>query len=330
MTDTRKLIYQHTISVPEHSRGVRLDKWLAEIFPKTSRSRLRGLIEQGFVKNAEILQLDAAYRIKTGQTFIITFPKPDTARPIAQHINLDIVFEDRSLIVVNKPAGMVVHPAPGNPDKTLVNALLAHCGDSLQGIGGVRRPGIVHRIDKGTSGLLVAAKTEEAHTRLAAQFSAHDIDRIYDAFVWGVPKPLKGQITGAIGRSSNNRKKMAVVTKGGKPAETHYTTVSTFGSIAGHIQCSLTTGRTHQIRVHMTSLGYPIIGDSSYGNSQSKLLRSLTATGSDMIKSFPRQALHAASLGFQHPTTGKDLRFESQIPDDMKILRTTLTNETNR
>ena len=216
MTDTPSLISQRTIIVPEYSAGVRLDKWLAEIFPKTSRSRLRALIDQGLVKNAEILRLDAAYRIKTGQTYIVSFPKPDTALPIAQRINLDIVFEDQSLIVVNKPAGMVVHPAPGNPDKTMVNALLAHCGDSLQGIGGVRRPGIVHRIDKGTSGLLVAAKTEEAHTRLAAQFSAHDIDRIYDAFVWGIPQPAKGTITGAIGRSPHNRKKMAVVTRGGK------------------------------------------------------------------------------------------------------------------
>ncbi len=330
MTDTRSLASQHTILVPEDSAGIRLDKWLATALSETSRSRLRMLIEQGAVTIANVPQLDPAYRVKAGQTLTVHFPEPDAALPVPQHMDLDIVFEDDSLVVINKPPGLVVHPAPGNPDKTLVNALLAHCGDSLQGIGGVRRPGIVHRIDKDTSGLLVAAKTEKAHAGLAAQFAAHDIDRSYDAFVWGRPQPSKGKITGAIGRSPHNRKKMAIVTRGGKTAETLYATASTFGAVAAHVRCTLTTGRTHQIRVHMTSIGHPLIGDSTYGSARTKLLRDVTPAGGASIKSFSRQALHAAILGFQHPTTGKTLSFECPLPEDMQSLRITLANETKK
>ncbi len=330
MTDIRTLASQHTVSVPEDSAGMRLDKWLASALSETSRSRLRMLIEQGAVTIENVPQLDPAYRVKSGQTLTVHFPEPDAALPVAQYIKLDIVFEDDSIVVINKPPGLVVHPAPGNPDKTLVNALLAHCGESLQGIGGVRRPGIVHRIDKDTSGLLVVAKTEKAHAGLAAQFAAHDIDRTYDALVWGIPQPTKGRITGAIGRSTHNRKKMAIVTRGGKAAETLYTTASKFGAVAAHVRCTLTTGRTHQIRVHMTSIGHPLIGDSTYGSARTKLLREVGPIGSGFIKAFSRQALHAATLGFQHPITGQTVKFECPLPEDMQSLKTTLANETKK
>jgi 23S rRNA pseudouridine1911/1915/1917 synthase len=210
----------------------------------------------------------------------------------------------------------VVHPAAGNPDHTLVNALLAHCGPSLAGIGGVKRPGIVHRIDKDTSGLLVVAKTDAAHAGLTAQFAAHDVERRYDALVWGVPKPSEGTIVGAIGRSQNNRKKMTIVMRGGKYAETDYEVIEAFGSTAAHVQCRLKTGRTHQIRVHLTSKGHPLIGDPVYGRG-----RTTGATrerfGHAEIREFSRQALHAATLGFVHPVTKKKLKFESPLPDDM-------------
>jgi 23S rRNA pseudouridine1911/1915/1917 synthase len=222
----------------------------------------------------------------------------------------------------------VVHPAAGNPDKTLVNALLAHCGDSLRGIGGVLRPGIVHRIDKDTSGLLVAAKTEAAHAALAAQFAAHTIERRYDALVWGVPSPARGVITGAIGRSPHNRQKMAIVSRGGKAAETQYTTIAAFGTLAAHVQCTLKTGRTHQIRVHMSARGYPLIGDPVYGKNR-KLPKTVAPDIAAAVTTFGRQALHAATLGFTHPTTGKQVRFERPPPADFAALEKALSALSN-
>ena len=226
------------------------------------------------------------------------------------------IFEDADLIIVNKPAGLVVHPAAGNPDRTLVNALLAHCGDSLLGIGGELRPGIVHRLDKGTSGLLVAAKSGRAHAHLAQQFAVHSIERAYDALVWGLPKPRKGVISGQIGRSVADRKKMTVRKAGGKYAETHYEIVETFGVIAAWVRCALMTGRTHQIRVHMTSRGNPLVGDQTYGTGLAKFSKSLDQTAVATIRSMSRQALHARVLGFIHPSTGKKMRFEKEPPDD--------------
>jgi 23S rRNA pseudouridine1911/1915/1917 synthase len=301
-------------TVPADASGARLDKWLAGALPELSRSRLKALIEEGAVRLGAKVELDPAHKVKAGQVVRVSVPTPTAALPEAQAMDLAVVYEDDHLIVVDKPAGLVVHPAAGNPDCTLVNALLAHCGPSLAGIGGVRRPGIVHRIDKDTSGLLVVAKTEQAHAGLTAQFSAHDVDRRYDAVVWGIPKPARGTITGAIGRSQRNRKKMAIVARGGRPAETSYTTVAAFGSVAAHLQCRLKTGRTHQIRVHLTSKGHPLVGDPVYG-------RGRAARGSDKaVLDFSRQALHASTLGFVHPVTGKKLSFESPLPEDLRKL----------
>ena len=308
------------VSVPDTAAGARLDKWLADAVPEVSRSRLKPLIEDGAVTIDGKVQTDPAYRLRAGQMVRLSLPATIDATPAAQDMDLDIVFEDEHLIVLNKPVGLVVHPAPGNLDKTLVNALLAHCGDSLAGIGGVRRPGIVHRIDKDTSGLLVAAKTDAAHAGLSAQFAAHTIERTYDALVWGVPQPHANQIVGAIGRSRHNRKKMAILQRGGKAAETGYRTLASFGTIAAHVRCRLKTGRTHQIRVHMSSIGHPLIGDSTYGNNRRRSMRGVPPDVAAVLKAFSRQALHATTLGFVHPVTGKKMKFDSEPPEDFMSL----------
>ncbi len=305
---------EKTVSVPADAAGARLDKWLAGALPELSRSRLKALIEDGAVSAGAKALRDPAQKVTAGQIIRVAIPAPLAALPEAQQMDLAVVFEDEHLIVVDKPAGLVVHPAAGNPDRTLVNALLAHCGPSLAGIGGVRRPGIVHRIDKDTSGLLVVAKDERTHVGLTEQFSAHDVERRYDALVWGVPRPAHGVITGNIGRSPHNRKKMAVVRRGGKTAETAYDTVAAFSTIAAHVQCRLKTGRTHQIRVHMTSKGHPLIGDPVYGRGRN------AGPSPREARDFGRQALHASTLGFIHPVTGRKLSFESELPDDMCAL----------
>jgi 23S rRNA pseudouridine1911/1915/1917 synthase len=263
--------------------------------------------------------------VRAGQAFRVEIPEPVPDAPAAQAIALDIRYEDDDLIVLEKPAGMVVHPAPGSPDRTLVNALLAHCGDRLAGIGGVRRPGIVHRLDKDTSGLMVVAKTERAHAGLAAAFAARSIRRAYRAACWGVPLPRTGEIAGAIGRSPTDRKKMAVVARGGKAAVTRYSVLREFKGFAALVECRLATGRTHQIRVHMAERGNPLIGDPVYGaRGKSARLRRLPAETSAAIGGFPRQALHAHLLGFDHPATGEPLEFRSDLPPDMRGLIGTL------
>ena len=311
-----------SLTVPPEAAGQRLDKWLAEVVTAVSRSRLKALIEDGAVEVNGKTETDPAARTKDGQAVIVRIPPAEDAAPTPQSMDLVVVYEDDDLIVIDKPPGLVVHPAPGNPDNTLVNALLAHCGESLRGIGGVKRPGIVHRIDKDTSGLLVVAKTEAAHAGLSAQFAAHDLERVYEAFVWGLPNPRFGFVRGAIGRSRHNRKKMALV-PGGKFAETHFETIDTFGKTASHIECRLKTGRTHQIRVHMTSIGHPLIGDTTYGSPRSVL--GLPLEIGKFLKHFPRQALHARTLGFTHPVTGKTLSFESDLPEDLQELRDALS-----
>jgi 23S rRNA pseudouridine1911/1915/1917 synthase len=307
-------------TTPEDA-GERLDRVLASRLEGLSRSRLKQLILEGSITQDGATISDPSMRVKPGQSFVVAIPAAVPDEPEAQAMALDIRYEDAHLLVLDKPAGLVVHPAPGNLDKTLVNALLAHCGDSLVGIGGVRRPGIVHRLDKGTSGLMVVAKSEVAHTALSADFAAHAIRRAYRAVVWGVPQPRAGEIVGNIGRSTVNRKKMAVVTHGGKTAKTHYKVLREFHGAAALVECRLATGRTHQIRVHMTERGHPLIGDPTYGNAQSpRRARLLPAAAREWVAAFERPALHAYQLGFTHPVTRQSLDFTSELPSDITEL----------
>lgn len=305
--------FKHAALPPEMA-GWRLDRALAVAIPTLSRERLKTLISAGAVTVGEKIVRDPATKVTGGSAAIVAVPDPKPAHNVAQDIPLVIAFEDEHLIVVDKPAGLVVHPACGNLDGTLVNALLHHCRGSLSGIGGVERPGIVHRIDKDTSGLMVAAKTDRAHAGLAAQFADHSIDRRYKAIVSGRPRPAEGRIEGNLGRSPSNRKKMAIVGPGqGKHAVTHYTTLTPLDH-AALVECRLETGRTHQVRVHMSSIGHSLLGDASYGSvsrEHRKLLEQLN---------FRRQALHAARLGFIHPVTSQALSFESNMPADMQEL----------
>jgi 23S rRNA pseudouridine1911/1915/1917 synthase len=309
----------------------RLDKALAAAAPDLSRSRLRGLIEQGAVLRADgAVVTDPGLKVKPGEAFVVTIPPPAAAIPLPEAIPLSVVFEDAHLIVIDKPAGMVVHPAPGAESGTLVAALLHHCGASLSGIGGVARPGIVHRIDKDTSGLLVVAKSDAAHAGLAAQFAAHDLERSYLAVVWGAPDRAEPRLAGLpgvsfepdgwtrieapIARHRTDRKRMAVVA-GGRRAVTRFRLVERFGPPArphtALLRCRLETGRTHQIRVHLTHLGHPLVGDATYGRAR---------PAPEAALRFPRQALHAATLGFVHPITGVTHLFESPLPDDLAEL----------
>jgi 23S rRNA pseudouridine1911/1915/1917 synthase len=310
-------------TVEAAERGERLDRLLARRFGDLSRTRLKHLVEAGLVSVDGATIKDPSLRVKPGQRCAVTVPAPVADAPEAQAMPLDIRYEDADLIVLEKPAGLVVHPAPGNPDRTLVNALLAHCGDSLAGIGGVRRPGIVHRLDKDTSGLMVVAKSQRAHAALAADFAARRIERAYLAVTWGVPQPREGEISGAIGRNPANRKTMAVVRRGGRAAMTRYRVLRIFKDAAGLVECRLATGRTHQIRVHLSAHGNPLVGDPVYGRSRGRR-RVLPPPIKAAIDAFPRQALHAASLGFRHPATGEWLQFQSELPNDMKDLITIL------
>ncbi len=305
--------------------GRRVDIVLAAHLPKMSRSRLKVLIGQGCLTSTGATIVEPAYRVKPGQNFAIAVPDPIPATPQAQAMALDIVAEDAHVIVLNKPAGLVVHPAPGNPDRTLVNALIAHCGPDFTGIGGVRRPGIVHRLDKGTSGLMVVAKTAEAYAGLAPQFAAREVERAYWAVAWGVPAPKSGEVSGNIGRSPRNRKKMAVLRHGGKPAVTRYKVLRTLaGGRASLVECRLSSGRTHQIRVHMTALGHALLGDPIYGGGGVSRLRTLPQAAQVAVKALGRQALHAKTLGFQHPVSGDARRFDSVLPHDIAELITIL------
>ena len=304
-------IIEATIGEAQH--GFRLDKALADLVPDLSRERLKALIVEGQVTAAG-RPLNPSMKVTAGQAFAIALPPPVEAEAIAQDIPLSIVHEDADLIVIDKPAGLVVHPAAGNLDGTLVNALLHHCRGQLSGIGGVARPGIVHRIDKDTSGLLVVAKSDRAHEGLAQQFKAHSIDRLYAAIVYGMPQPAAGTVDTWIARSDADRKKMAVYREGrGKHAVTHYRTVQPLRG-AALVECRLETGRTHQVRVHMAHLGHPLIGDPVYGRDRKGFKSILETLG------FKRQALHAKSLGFIHPVTGRHLSFDSPMPADMQEL----------
>jgi len=322
--------------VPPDEAGARLDRHLSQQLPTRfpeaatwSRSRLKALIQEGRVRLQEQLITDPSRKIKPGEVYAVSVPAAVSAVPEAEDMPLTVVYEDSDLIVIDKPAGLVVHPAPGNPEHTLVNALLHHCGDSLSGIGGVRRPGIVHRIDKDTSGLVVAAKTEAAHHGLAGLFARHDIERAYLALVQGLPNPTSGRIEGAIGRDPRDRKRMAILEHGGRAAVTHYALQQVFrdqkgAPFASLLRCELETGRTHQIRVHLAARGHGLIGDPLYGRGRPGRAIALAEPAAAALKAFGRQALHACLLGFRHPVSGQMLRFESPLPPDFAHLVTQL------
>jgi 23S rRNA pseudouridine1911/1915/1917 synthase len=316
---------RHRLQAGEEDAGERVDRFLGRRLPRFSRSRLKALIEAGRLDCDGQVVAAPAQRVKAGQTFAIFIPETAPASIEAQAIALDVVYEDSAIIVIDKPAGMVVHPAPGNPDRTLVNALLAHCGEGLTGIGGTRRPGIVHRLDKDTSGLLVAAKTQAAHAALVAQFAGRTIERVYEAIVWGVPSPREGEISGNIGRSPRNRKKMAVLARGGRPAVTRYRVLKSLaGGAAALVECRLLTGRTHQIRVHMAEKGHPVLGDPLYGRAGGRRRERLPEAARSLVADLKRQALHAKSLAFAHPTRADRLQFTSDLPDELRHLKNSL------
>jgi 23S rRNA pseudouridine1911/1915/1917 synthase len=311
------------ITVDAGAAGGRLDKTLAGLRPDLSRARLQALISQGALSRDGLAIDDVSSKAQAGD-YLLIVPPPIAALPAPEAIPLVTLFEDAHLIVVDKPAGMTSHPAPGSERGTLVNALLAHCGASLSGIGAVARPGIVHRLDKDTSGVMVAAKTDAAHRGLSALFAAHDIERAYIALTRGAPTVRAGTITTRIGRSPRDRKKMAVLRSGGREAVTHYAAETVFGPperpAAARVACTLETGRTHQIRVHLASLGAPVLGDAVYGSGAPA-----AGVRAAMEKAgLNRQALHAAVLGFRHPVTGERLRFETAPPADMVELEAAL------
>jgi len=300
--------------------GRRVDRFLADAIGTISRSRVKVLIEEGRLTADGKPITEPADPVRAGVAYVLEIPPPAPARPIPQAIPFVILYEDDDLIVLDKPAGLVVHPAPGNPDGTLVNALLAHCGPGFRGIGAERRPGIVHRLDKDTSGVMVVAKTQLANDKLTAAFANRDLDRAYTALCWGRLLPTSGEIDGAIGRDRRDRKRMAVVTHGGKAALTRYRTVQAWHDSLALLECRLATGRTHQIRVHLASIGHPIVGDPTYLRRVPAIAKSIPAPLRDQLLDFPRQALHAARLGFDHPRTGKVLCFETALPTDMTTL----------
>lgn len=332
----------YDFAVGPDDAGARLDKWLSERIESLTRTRLKALIEEGLLIKDGAVFANPSWKLREQEAFRLVVPAPEDPTPLGEAIALDVAYEDDDLIVVNKPAGLVVHPAAGNWTGTLVNALIHHCGRSLSGVGGVARPGIVHRIDKDTSGLLVVAKNDRAHQGLATLFSTHDIDRVYLAIAHGAPRPGVGTIDAALGRANVDRKKMAVVRdderEDARRAVTHYKVLDVYGrsraklkgdALASLIECRLETGRTHQIRAHCAHIGHPLIGDPLYGRGPGlaglKPDDGPASHAIDVIRAFRRQALHAAVLGFVHPVTGETLRFEREAPTDFQVLREALS-----
>ncbi|QPC90513.1 RluA family pseudouridine synthase [Mesorhizobium sp. INR15] len=313
--------------------GQRLDQWLAsQLGPDMSRSRVQMLIKQGAVTVGGKMIDEAKRKMIAGDSVSVVMPEPEPAEPLGENITLDVLYEDDELIVINKPAGLVVHPGAGNWTGTLVNALIHHCGDSLSGIGGVRRPGIVHRLDKETSGVMVVAKTDRAHKALSEAFADHgltgDLERAYQALVWGIPQRPSGTVDAPLGRAAD-RVRRAVVPSGrddARHAITHFTVQERFGeaqqafATASLVECRLETGRTHQIRVHMAHIGHPVVGDPDYGQAFRTKANRLPDPLKTLVKAFPRQALHARLLAFRHPATHLTMRFEAPIPGDMEEL----------
>jgi len=322
------------VTVGAEEAGERLDRFLARRLPELSRSRLQALIRAGRVARDGVTVAGLGQRTKAGETYAVEMPAPEPAAPQAQAMPLAIVHEDADLIVVDKPAGLAVHPGPGHAAGTLVNALIAHCGASLSGIGGVRRPGIVHRLDKDTTGLLVVAKNDRAHRGLAEQFAAHGADgrleRRYLAIAWGTPERRRGAIDAALARSRANRTKIAVVSEAaGRRAVTRYEVLATYPQgaakpLASLLRLTLETGRTHQVRVHLAHIGHPLLGDLTYGAGFKASARKLGEEAQAALAALGRQALHAAELTFMHPVTGKRLRFASSLPADMAQLAAAL------
>jgi 23S rRNA pseudouridine1911/1915/1917 synthase len=315
---------------PKHG-GERLDRFLAAAASaeNLSRTRVKSLIEAGHASIDGATVIDPSRLLRTGQTTCLSLPPPVDPAPLGENIPLHIVFEDEHLLVIDKPAGLVVHPAAGHESGTLVNALIAHCGAGLSGIGGVRRPGIVHRLDKDTSGLLVVAKTDAAHQGLARLFADHGktlpLTRAYLAFIWGVPARPSGTIDAALARHLTGREKIAVVPAGrGRHAVTHWRLIESFAGEASLVSCRLETGRTHQIRVHMAHLGHPVLGDPLYAAGFKSKAARLPAAVQACLNALARQALHAAELGFPHPVTGIQMHFESALPRELEQLREAL------
>jgi 23S rRNA pseudouridine1911/1915/1917 synthase len=317
------------IEAGEQDSGGRVDRFLAARLPELSRTRIKQLIEEGRLTSNGTTIGNAKHRVKPGERFELDLPAPLPAEPEAESIPLNVLYEDADLVVLDKPPGLVVHPAAGNPAGTLVNALLAHCGDSLSGIGGVARPGIVHRLDKDTSGVMVAAKTDAAHRALAAQFADHGrtgiLERRYLALVWGAPPRKSGTIDAAIGRHPTSRQRMAVLSpEKGREAITHYKVIETYGPedapIASLLECRLETGRTHQVRVHLAHIGHPVMGDPLYATGFKTKLSLLPEPARRAAAAFQRQALHAVHLGFAHPATKAALVFDSSLPPDLSSL----------
>jgi len=312
--------HTYEFMITTETAGQRLDHFLVQALPDYSRTRLQDLINQGHAKLDGTLIFDPSYKIKAGQKYSLVIPPAEESYVTPQPLPLEILYEDDDILVLNKAAGMVVHPAPGHKQETMVNALLSHCGNSLSGIGGVKRPGIVHRLDKDTSGLMVIAKNDQAHQGLALQFASRTLSRKYWALVWGILPQRTGSIEGAIGRSLRNRQKMAIVHKGGKPAQTFYTVQKTFIPLntpqqaISQLECALATGRTHQIRVHLSARGHPLIGDPLYGRKNKSTIWSTS------IIEFPRQALHAFQLQLEHPRTQEAMTFTAPLPRDLQNL----------
>ena len=327
------VIDRYEVPVAAEDAGERLDRLLALRLEGLSRARLQALIRAGSVTRNGLAVGDPSLAVKAGERYLVEVPPPEPAEPEGEAIALAIVYEDAELVVVDKPAGLAVHPGPGHASGTLVNALIAHCGASLSGIGGVKRPGIVHRLDKDTSGLMVAAKTDRAHQGLARQFAAHGrdgrLERAYRAIVWGAPERVRGTVEAALARSAANRTRIAVVRAGsGRRAVTHYEVLERLpaaGSakarpVASLLRLSLETGRTHQIRVHMSHIGHPLLGDATYGAGFKASARQLGPEARAALAALGRQALHAAELGFVHPVSGRRLVFTSALPPDMARL----------
>jgi 23S rRNA pseudouridine1911/1915/1917 synthase len=322
-----------TLTVAPEDAGTRLDRLLAGRLSELSRTRLKALILSGAVTANGLAVIDPGYRVKAADALTVRVPPPEPAEPEGESIPLSILYEDDQLIVIDKPSGLVVHPSAGHQTGTLVNALIAHCGASLSGIGGVMRPGIVHRLDKDTSGVMVVAKTDAAHKSLSAQFADHgrtgELERGYLAFVWGVPDRPRGTIHAPIDRHPHARDKMAV-RRGGRDAITHWGVkaryLGTDGKpVASLIECRLETGRTHQIRVHLAHLGHPILGDSTYGTGFRTRAARLPAAAREALQALGRQALHAYFLAFEHPETGEVLQFSSELPAALVCLRDSLS-----